>query len=167
MLKYGLIGAAALTLIIMPAIAQDRGGQKAPVTRAELETRIKDRFVKIDTNRDGSVSPAEMRAHIQTRKSERRDKRFDTLDSNNDGAISHSEFDTAEPSKGRQGKRALRMAKAGRGMWQRADTNADGNITLAEAMARPMAMFDRSDTDKDGTLTLEERKAARETRRGE
>ena len=167
MLKYGLIGAAALGLVMVPALAQDRGGKAGPVTRADVEARVKDRFAKIDANRDGSVTPAEMRTHAQGKKAERRDKRFDALDANNDGAVSKSEFDAAPVANEGKRKRGMRMMRAARGMWKAADVNGDGQISLTEALARPLERFDRADTNRDGVMTPDERKAARDQMRSE
>jgi Ca2+-binding EF-hand superfamily protein len=97
---------------------------------------------------------------------------FARLDANGDGSISRAEFD-ARPERGpaRQERRGNRMERRGeRGgmmgagfgarMFERADADKDGRISIAEATARPLAMFDRADANKDGTVTLEERRAA-------
>lgn len=44
--------------------------------------------------------------------------------------------------------------------FERADTNKDGKLTLAEASAGPLAMFDRIDTNHDGKISPEERDIA-------
>jgi hypothetical protein len=50
---------------------------------------------------------------------------------------------------------------AGRVMGLRAaDTDGDGIVTRAEALAQADAMFARMDTDKNGTVTAEKRHAA-------
>ncbi len=53
----------------------------------------------------------------------------------------------------------------------RADTDSDGRISRAEAIAAATEKsgdwFDKLDSDKDGYVTAEEMKQARETRRGE
>jgi hypothetical protein len=50
---------------------------------------------------------------------------------------------------------------AGRMMGLRsADTDGDGIVTRAEAMAQADAMFARMDTNKDGTVSAEERQTA-------
>ena len=51
-------------------------------------------------------------------------------------------------------------------MFERADANRDGRISLAEAEALPLKMFDRLDANHDGTITPDERKQAREAMRG-
>ena len=42
-----------------------------------------------------------------------------------------------------------------------ADTNRDGQITLAEAEALALQHFDQMDTNQDGQVTPEERRAGR------
>ena len=53
------------------------------------------------------------------------------------------------------------------GMFERADANKDGRVSLAEALAMPLAHFDKVDANKDGTISPEERKAAHEKMREE
>jgi hypothetical protein len=44
----------------------------------------------------------------------------------------------------------------GRGGFKKADTNDDGKVTLAEALAAGKERFDRKDANKDGTLSGDE-----------
>jgi hypothetical protein len=44
----------------------------------------------------------------------------------------------------------------GRGGFGKADTNNDGKVTLAEAVAAAKTRFDRKDANKDGTLSGDE-----------
>ncbi len=55
---------------------------------------------------------------------------------------------------------AMMGGMGGEGWFERADTNKDGKLTLAEASAGPLAMFDKVDTNHDGTISPEEHKAA-------
>jgi hypothetical protein len=49
----------------------------------------------------------------------------------------------------------------GGGMIVMADTNKDGQITLAEAETLALQHFDQMDANKDGQVTPDERRAAR------
>ncbi|WP_219892586.1 EF-hand domain-containing protein [Aquisediminimonas profunda] len=60
----------------------------------------------------------------------------------------------------------MRMRHGG-DMFERADANKDGRVSLAEALAKPLAHFDKVDTNKDGKISPEERKAAHEKMRAE
>ena len=107
---------------------------------------------------------------------------FDRLDTNKDGNISRKEFTTAHPQvreqrvfvmRDRQGARGEhapgtkmrmhRMGGAGFGgrMFEMADGNKDGRISLAEAQSAALAHFDRADTNRDGRITPDERRNIR------
>jgi EF-hand domain pair/EF hand len=192
MKRSTIIFGGLAVLLAVPAIAQMAGrdgprkGAGEPVTRAQIETRIKDRFAAADTNRDGSITREEMAAQREAKQDDRRDRHFAMLDADKNGSVSRSEFDAmherraemrnerrtekGERGEGRMGMRhgrghAMRGGGMGGHMFARADANADGRITLAEALAKPLEHFDMADANKDGTLTVEERKAAREKMR--
>jgi len=107
---------------------------------------------------------------------------FDRLDTNKDGNISRQEFTTAHPQmheqrvivmRDRDGKRGghapgmkmrmHRMGGAGFGghMFDMADGNKDGRVSLAEAQSAALAHFDRADTNRDGRITPDERRNIR------
>ena len=110
---------------------------------------------------------------------------FDRLDANKDGSISREEFTRAReerverrivrrekvkggdssPKDGKDVRRhVMRMhgpGPFGGRMIVMADTNSDGQITLAEAEALALQHFDRMDANKDGQVTPEERRAGR------
>jgi hypothetical protein len=109
---------------------------------------------------------------------------FDRLDTNHDGNISRQEFvaghearqervmimrDGAAP--GAPGEPGMKMHMHGMGMgfggrlFDMADTNRDGRVSLAEAQATALAHFDKADLNHDGKLTPEERQQAHQSRR--
>jgi len=110
---------------------------------------------------------------------------FDRLDANRDGSISRAEF-TAAPAmrdqrqaarSGRKDERgtergASRMMGA-RGMGLRghmfdmADANRDGRVTMAEATAAAYRHFDMADANRDGQITPDERMQMRQRMRAE
>jgi len=49
-------------------------------------------------------------------------------------------------------------------MFDKADVNHDGRVSLAEAQALALAHFDRADVNHDGRITGEERKQVRQIR---
>ena len=106
---------------------------------------------------------------------------FDRLDTNRDGSISRQEFTSAHPqtreqrvivmrdgngpaAPGRPGAK-MRMRNMGMGfggrMFDMADGNHDGRVTLAEAQAAALAHFDRADTNHDGRITPDEHRNVR------
>jgi Ca2+-binding EF-hand superfamily protein len=172
---------AALAVPVLAQMPAGGRGPGLPTTRAEVEARIKERFARMDANRDNAVTAAEIEESRAARKDGRRNRAFAMMDTNRDGSISRSEFDAAAD---RRGERAEKRGKKGRdgmrpGMGRgmagkspaerlaMADANKDGRVTLAELSAQPLARFDAIDSNRDGTISIEERRAAREKRRAE
>ena len=128
-----------------------------------------------------------MRGDLQRRLAERgihlgdRGATFDRLDTNKDGSISRQEFTTAQPkireervivmrdrmrSRAERGPGMMRMHRMGGAgfggrMFEMADGNKDGRVSLAEAQAAALAHFDRADTNRDGRITPDERRNVR------
>ena len=181
MKKSVLIASGVAVAIAVPALAQMGGHMMKtgePKTRAEVEARIKEHFAKVDANGDGFVVMAEAEGAREKMTAAMRDSHFDMLDANHDGSISRAEFDAGhqgdemgkadhvgEHKMGMARHHGRRMAMGGGHMFERADANSDGKVTLGEAMALPLAHFDKADANHDGTLTPEERKAAHEKMR--
>jgi Ca2+-binding EF-hand superfamily protein len=177
MKSYVISAAATASLLtIAPALAQNSPApmampaqhrQMQPMTRAQVVQKVQQHFAMVDTNRDGVVTKAEMDAAKLTMRTKMGDKRFDKLDANDDGSVSKGEFDAAH--QGMQGHRmGMRGMHAGMGgrMFGMADSNKDGQVTLAEATAAAAAHFDRADANHDGTLTPDEMRAAHQAMRG-
>ena len=98
---------------------------------------------------------------------------FDRLDTNRDGSISRSEFEAAPRRqehrvviRDRDGAAAPGAVREMRGMgmvglaghmFDLADTNRDGRVTLPEATAAAYRHFDMADSNRDGQVTREER----------
>ena len=137
---------------------------------------------------DGVHKGMMMRGDIEKRLAEHgiemgdRGAMFDRLDTNKDGNISRQEFTTAQPQM-RQERvivmrdgagpdaprapgmkmRMHRMGGAGFGghMFEMADANKDGRVSLAEAQSAALAHFDRADINRDGRITPDERRNVR------
>jgi hypothetical protein len=113
---------------------------------------------------------------------------FDRLDANHDGNISRQEFTAAQPqvrservivmrdgdsTTGAQRGRGMRMHRMGMGMgfggrlFDMADANHDGRVSLAEAQAAALAHFDKADANHDGKITPDERQQMRQVIRME
>ena len=165
MKKIVLLSAAAAALIATPSLAQQgRGSERgAGVTRAEVQTRVRDMFARVDTNRDGFVTQAEAqafrgaaRADRQENRGERREARFARLDSNRDGSISRDEF-FARATRGDHAERG-----EGRGL--RNERRAERRAARLERRGQRGGMmarlggkrFERIDANKDGRISLAE-----------
>ena len=117
-------------------------------------------FDRLDTNHDGNISRQEFMAG----RSEVRQERV---------MIMHGGPDGAAGAPGEPGMRMRMHAMGGMGfggrLFDMADTNHDGRVSLAEAQAAALAHFDKADANHDGKITPDERKqmhAFRMERRG-
>lgn len=191
-MKVFLMCSAAIAAFAGTAIAAPAPKPQPPmqdIKRSDIEANLKERFDKIDTNKDGVITQAEISAHRDAQRAQRQDERFKKLDSNGDGSISRAEFDAghARPMErphsviAREQIQPGDHAKAERGMkghgfkgqgfkgrghgrlghhdFAAADANKDGNITWAEGSAAALAHFDKMDTNKDGVATVAEQQA--------
>jgi Ca2+-binding EF-hand superfamily protein len=166
-----------------------------PMTRTAVVEMVQAHFAKLDANHDGFLTKAEMdsahdamrskiRTRIEKHMGEHGDMRdrgamFDRLDSNHDGSISRDEFTSAKPmvkekrvivmngdDHGAMGARMHPMAmRMGGHMFEKADANNDGRVSLQEATNAAAAHFDSADADHNGTLSPEEMRAAHQAMR--
>ncbi len=99
-----------------------------------------------DTNKDGSIDKAEMRAM--------QDKKFDEMDANKDGVLSKDEMKACGKHDAKSKAVHEKQTKA----FNAADGDNDGTLTKEEAKKLPNVAknFDAIDGDKDGTLDREE-----------
>jgi Ca2+-binding EF-hand superfamily protein len=121
MTRIALIGAAVAAIAAMPAFAQQGGGADAgPISRAQMQQMVQQRFAQMDVNHDGFVTADEMTAGGGD--PQRAATMLQRFDANHDGKISLDELMTARMS-----------------MFDAADTNHDGVLSPEErqaAMAR-------------------------------
>lgn len=182
------LAAAILTVPVLAAPSGDKMGDAngdGVLTRAEAQAAATQMFTKMDVNKDGKIDAAD-RAE---RKAERQEKRFAAMDADGNGAISRAEWNAHSADRdakrgewrgkrgdaaGKDGKRsghAMRGHSGKRGhhgmmgMMQKADTNGDKAISLAEFQTAALTRFDAADANKDGQVTAAERKAAHEAMR--
>ena len=130
------LGAAATIAIADPG--SDRPGRGAMLERLKAA----------DTNADGMLSRAEAAALPRIAEN------FDAIDANKDGQITMEEL---------RAFHAKRHGEHAGGFMKRLDTDGDGKISKAEALAAAAARFDAADANKDGFLTPDEMKAARKS----
>lgn len=147
-----VVSSVAVAQTASPAAPAKARAPMADMTRAEAQARAEARFARRDANRDGAIDRADRQA--------RRGQMFERLDTDRNGSISRAEFDARTAH--RTDRRAKRMERRG---GERAAMRSP--LTREAFVDRALAMFDRADANRDGTVTVAERKAARETLRGQ
>lgn len=186
-MKLVITSAAMLTAVVMaPALAQTvqaaaepAHGQHdemrmEPVTRAQMLQKVQSHFARVDADNDGVVTKAEMQAmrgarheRMEKHAGMRREHTFERLDTNDDGSISRSEFDAAHAGMaGHNGKAGHKRMRMHGQIFEMADANNDGRVTLQEATAAAAEHFDRADANRDGVLTADEMRAAHKAHMG-
>ena len=165
------------------------------MTRDEVAAHVRQMFQDLDANHDGFVTRDEMDSLHQRMmgmhegmtkergmKGPDRAAAFDRLDINRDGMISRQEFMAAKPRieehrmmvmrdggmAGGPGMKGMHMhgASFGAHLFDMADANHDGRVSLQEATNAALQHFDRADLNHDGRLTPEERQQAHQMMRG-
>lgn len=173
LISLAAVAASALSAAAIAAPAQAAQGAqakpaaqaKAPAgqrsaTRADIIRSIESRFAGIDSNKDASLSAAELSA-AQARtlqqagavQQQRIEAEYKKLDTNKDNQLSLAEFKAAAPP--------IRTTETAAQMMTQLDSNKDGKISAAEFSLSPLANFDRVDANKDGTLSAQEAQALR------
>jgi Ca2+-binding EF-hand superfamily protein len=131
-------------------------------------------FDRLDTNHDGKITQAEVdAAHAQRMQAKggkaaplnahAGQKLFARVDTNKDGVITRAEFDAGAS----QMHAHMEQAEVRRGgmadhMFDAADANHDGKVSLAEMQTIALQHFDKADLNHDGTVTPQERQQARQ-----
>jgi Ca2+-binding EF-hand superfamily protein len=159
-------------------------GMQGPELRTDVQGHVAKMFVRLDTNKDGFITDAEVKAVEASRNAkfaehaDQRAQRFDPskifarLDANKDGKITKTEADAVEAAQAKGG--AAGKPHGAGGFFARLDTNKDSIITRAEFDAAATQMHSRmeqagmhrggfgehmlgaADLNKDGKVTAAE-----------
>ena len=144
--------------IIAAALSSGASAQGAPsgdVPRAQFITTMDGEFGKMDADKDGKVTRAEIEAYDRTvalaNARARAEAMFDQLDVDKNHQLSLAEF--------------MKLVTApppvdGRPLIAKLDLNHDGVISAVEYRAGKLGYFDQIDTDKNGVVSVAEMKAA-------
>lgn len=161
------------------------------MSRADMIGKVQSHFAKMDADKDGFVTRQEIASRMKQRHEKRAERirermpdrgaMFDRLDSNKDGSISRSEFMAAEGmmKAHRAGHHArhhaghhrvmrhMRMGMIHGKMFEMADSDKDGRVSLQEATAMAASHFDKADANRDGTLSMDEMHKAHEAHKAQ
>jgi len=167
-----------------PGMGQKFGGWhgRGPLSKADFDTRVRERFAAIDKNSDNILDPAEIEAALGQRMGERM-KRFGAnpgemgermlrrFDGNKDGRVTKDEFlaevrrNFAEMDLNNDGRITdddLPPMMRGRGVLS--GTGQGPMMGRGPRGMGPMAWLRDADANKDGVITLDEAVAAAEKR---
>lgn len=87
-------------------------------------------------------------------------KQFAEMDANHDGSVSPDEFERYREIQNARPDRGRGLTHIGRSWFDKCDTNGDGKVSQAEAVARPLGLFDMADANRDGVASLAEQSMA-------
>ncbi len=141
----------AIVLIAMPTILAAQAVRK-PIPRAGFVATMDEEFRKIDVNKDGQLTIAEVEqfqdaaALAQAREESR--AVFVALDTDGNGQINAAEWD----------KLPLTPPRTNPATVMRFDAGRDGKVSLLEHRDGRRANFDLLDTDRNGVVTDAEMK---------
>ena len=118
-----------------------------PLPRATFSATMDGEYRKIDINKDGQLTRAEVdasqKAAITLQVQARQRAVFATLDGDRNGQLSFAEFSRVPVNPQRTNPDVL----------MRFDTNRDSKVSLIEHRTATLANFDRLDVDKDGIVS--------------
>lgn len=157
-LTIGLVSfAVTASLLAIPAIANSHGGRdwSQPMTRAQMENRIAERFAAADADGSGAVSREEAAAYRAVRQAERQARRFARMDVDGDGEISIAERDAAA---------AARMERRG---VRRSDLMAEHRDMRAQVSTEDMARMAEGRAESAPVETRPSRRVMRIERRNQ
>lgn len=120
-------------------------GKLDQADRAARKTQM---FAKLDTDKNGQLSPAELEAGHKLRPGR------------SEGAPGGDHAGMAGMDHGKMGGHKMGGRGMHGGMGRMADANKDGTVTRAEFVAAALTRFDAGDSNRDGSLTPAERQAA-------
>ncbi|ATE66971.1 EF-hand domain-containing protein [Rhizorhabdus dicambivorans] len=87
-------------------------------------------------------------------------KQFAQMDTDRNGTVSPQEFERYREIQNAQPDQGRGLTRIGRGWFDKCDTNGDGRVSQAEAVARPLGLFDMADVNRDGVASLSEQNMA-------
>jgi Ca2+-binding EF-hand superfamily protein len=141
--------------MVTPATLLAQAAAPQSVPRAKIIANAEAEFARVDANKDGQMSRAEIEASqlkaITARVNARNTALFAQFDADKNGQITRAEFDRASPGPKPDATPVLRI-----------DKNKDGQVSLDEHRNATIETFTKIDANKDGLITGLEVKSAAE-----
>jgi Ca2+-binding EF-hand superfamily protein len=129
------------------------------ISKDEAKAGVDKIFDEIDTNKDGSITPGELRAYHEARMKEWKADRAKMGDDKTKGADDQAKNDENGGRPERHGRpHGMREAGMMREamLFHRVDTDENGQISKQEAEAAMDKLFDRMDRNHDGFISLDD-----------
>ncbi|MBY5639692.1 calcium-binding protein [Rhizobium leguminosarum] len=136
------------------------------VSKDEATTGLDKIFAAIDINKDGSLTPGEIREYRKTQMQAMRDQRKQGAGENKDANAAPETADNNDqgrpPREGHDGRDGHRWMRHGGNimrasvMMHRIDTDENGQISKQEATAAFDKLFARMDRNKDGVISIDD-----------
>lgn len=114
--------------------------------------RGKPSFEQLDSDKNGSVSPAEMQAQVN--------QHFTAMDGNKDGKVTQQEADAFMA--GKRAEHQAKHAEHAKERFAKQDANKDGKLSKDELSKMPGDWFERLDLNGDKFVTQDEMAEAHE-----
>ncbi|TCL72234.1 EF-hand domain-containing protein [Rhizobium sp. BK251] len=148
-------------IIFVRMLKQFDTDHDSKITRDEAKAGIDKVFDVVDTNKDGSVTPGELRNYLEAQMQMRREQHENMAQSDNGaqpGANGDTASGNAQPARAEARERWMQRAVAMRVSMiiRRADTDENGQVSKQEAEAAMNKLFDRMDTNKDGVISIDD-----------
>lgn len=125
-----------------------------PIPRATFIATMDADYARLDANRDGSATLAEVEANqrriVAAAAAQRAAAAFARIDTDRNGQISLAEYSRANAPTAKPDPAPV---------MRRLDANRDSKVSLVEYRTLTLTNFDRLDIDKDGVLSVAEQRA--------